>query len=81
MVDLMLHVVEVHEVETGATSPELFMMMEQLGNQQDQLEATKLQLATIREENRQFKLYVSQTLMQDMLEGMRKVVKARDESK
>ena len=44
MVDLMHHVVEVHEVETGATSPVLFMMMEQLGIQQDILEATKLQM-------------------------------------
>ena len=81
MVDLMLHVVEVHGVETGATSPVVFMMAEQLGNQQDQLEATKLQLETIREENRQFKHYVSQTLMQDMLEGMRKVVKSEMEEK
>ena len=44
MVGLMHHVVEVHEVETGATSPVLFMMMEQLGIQQDILEATKLQM-------------------------------------
>ena len=81
MIELMLHVVEVHGVETGGHHAEVFMMAEQLGNQQDMLEATKLQLDTVREENRQFKLYVSQTLMQDMLEGMRKIVRAEMEEK
>ena len=75
MIDLMNHVVEVHDVETGATKHELFMIAELQGDIRDQLRASQFQLEFIREENRKFKQHMTQTLVPDMMEGIRKIVR------
>ena len=78
MIHLMNHVVEAHGVETGGTSPEMFMMAELLANTKDQLEATRIALEAVHKENmlfRQQQMQMKQTMIQDMTEVVRKVVR------
>ena len=68
MAILMSHVVRDHGVDTGEVSPTGFMMAELLGT-------TKDEVRLVREELNSFRNYMTQTMMKDIMEGMRKVVK------
>ena len=75
MAGLMGHVVRDHGVDTGDVSPIGFMTAELLGYTKDDVRLLREELEVFREEERQFRKYMTQTLMQDMMEGMRKVIK------
>ena len=69
--DLMKHFVANHEVDTGETSPVLFLMAELMWN-------TQTEVQNLREENEKFRqqqLQMQKTMIQDMTEMVRKAVK------